>query len=255
MAAAAAVRLWSGVHSFEFRGGSRLPTGRWILTNPNTTLIAALLDRSGSMGHSVAATEDGWRELIDAQRQCPGLCYVTLAQFDHEYEVVYPPTDINAVPPFELVPRGNTALLDAAGRFITEVGEQLSALPEERRPGRVICLIMTDGYENASQTWTWPGIKALITRQREVYKWDFIFLGADIDAVEIGERMGVERQYAMTYDKRDYDRNRAAFRSTHDVMSRKRAYGSAAAGFSDEDRKAALGEPDPKPKRDRKKGA
>ena len=111
------------------------------MTNPNTTLIAALLDRSGSMGYSVVATEDGWRELIDAQRQYPGLCYVTLAQFDHEYEVVYPPTDINAVLPFELVPRGNTALLDAAGRFITEVGEQLSALPEERRPGRVICTI------------------------------------------------------------------------------------------------------------------
>ena len=196
------------------------------MTNPNTTLIAALLDRSGSMGHSVAATEDGWRELIDAQRQYPGLCYVTLAQFDHEYEVVYPPTDINAVPPFELVPRetrrcwtrpaGSSPKWENSFRLCQRRAARPGDLPDHDRRLR----------ERQSDV-DGPGIKALITRQREVYKWDFIFLGADIDAVEIGERDGVERQYAMTYDKRDYDRNRAAFRSTHDVMSRKRAYGSS----------------------------
>ena len=211
------------------------------MTNPNTTLIAALLDRSGSMGTSVEATEDGWRELIDAQRANPGLCFVTLAQFDHEYELLYPPTDIAAVPGFEVVPRGNTALLDATGRFITEVGERLSALPEDRRPGQVICLIMTDGYENASRQWTWAGVKHLITQQREVYGWDFIFLGADIDAVEIGERMGMDRKYAMTFDKHDYATNRAAFESTRDVISARRMRPSADEGFSDEDRKKAMG--------------
>ena len=213
------------------------------MTDPNSTLIAALLDRSGSMRTSVQVTEDGWRELIDGQRQNPGLCYVTLAQFDTEYEVVYPPTDINAVPEFSLVPRGLTGLLDAAGRFITEVGEQLSALPEDKRPGHVICLIMTDGHENASRTWTWPGIKALITQQRNVYKWDFIFLGADIDAVEIGERMGVEAKYAMTYDKRSRAGTGAAFESTAFVIGAKRMRAANAdAGFSDEDRKKAMGQ-------------
>ena len=135
------------------------------MTDPSKTLIAALLDRSGSMDTSVAATEDGWRELVSEQRANPGQCQVTLAQFDHEYEVLYPPTDLAAVPEFHLVPRGRTALLDAAGRLITEVGEHLSALPEEQRPGQVICLIMTDGMENASHTWTWEGLKALITQQ------------------------------------------------------------------------------------------
>lgn len=213
------------------------------LTNPNTTLIAALLDRSGSMSTSVQATEDGWRELINGQRQNPGLCFVTLAQFDSEYEVVYPPTDIHAVPEFVLVPRGQTRLLDSAGRFITEVGEQLSALPEDKRPGHVICLIMTDGGENASRTWTWAGIKALITQQREVYAWDFIFLGADIDAVDIGERMGMERKYAMTFDKRSAAGTGAAFRLTRDVISAKRMRAPHADdGFSDEDRKRAMGE-------------
>ena len=213
------------------------------MTDPNSTLIAALLDRSGSMSTSVQVTEDGWRELINGQRQNPGLCYVTLAQFDTEYEVLYPPTDINAVPEFSLVPRGGTALLDAAGRFITEVGEHLSELPEDKRPGHVICLIMTDGHENASQTWTWPGLKALITQQREVYQWDFIFLGADIDAVEIGERMGVEAKYAMTYDKRSRAGTSAAYSLASQVISAKRSYAANADdGFSDDDRKKAMGQ-------------
>ena len=212
------------------------------MTNPNTTLIAALLDRSGSMATSVQATEDGWRELIDTQRGNPGICHVTLAQFDHDYEVVYPPTVIAAVPDFGVVPRGNTALLDATGRFITEVGEQLSALPQHNRPGQVICLIMTDGMENASRHWTWAGIKHLITQQRQVYNWEFIFLGADIDAVEIGERMGVDRKYAMTYDKRDYLNNRAAYGSTTAMVTKARAAGKLEEGFSDSDRREAMGQ-------------
>jgi len=212
------------------------------LTDPSKTLIAALLDRSGSMNTSVAATEDGWRELISEQRANPGQCQVTLAQFDHEYEVVYPATDIAAVPEFVLEPRGRTALLDAAGRLITEVGEQLAALPEGRRPGQVICLIMTDGMENASQDWTWEAVKKLITQQREVYGWEFIFLGADIDAIQVASRMGVESRYAMNFDKRDYVATRGAFMSTKDVIFAKRARPDDDVGFSDEDRRNAMGQ-------------
>lgn len=194
------------------------------------------------MSTSVNATEDGWRELISEQRANPGQCQVTLAQFDHEYDALYPPTDIAAVPEFVLAPRGRTALLDAAGRFITEVGDRLSALPEDERPGHVICLIMTDGMENASVTWTWEAVKRLITEQREVYGWDFIFLGADIDAIKVGARMGVEGKYAMTYDKYGYHNNRAAFASTHAVISSKRRMAADSDdGFSDEDRKRAMG--------------
>ena len=166
------------------------------MTDSNKTLVAALLDRSGSMQDSKELTEDGWRELINTQRSEPEYCEVTLAQFDTEYEVLYPPTAIAAVPEFVLVPRGGTALLDAAGVFITEVGDQLAALPEDQRPGQVICLIMTDGMENASHQWTWEALKALIIQQREVYGWKFIFLGADIDAVEVGERVRRRRRSA-----------------------------------------------------------
>ena len=188
------------------------------MTDSNKTLIAALLDRSGSMSRSKVATEDGWRELIGEQSREPGHCEVTLAQFDTTYEVLYPPTDIAAVPEFVVDPRGGTALLDSAGRFITETGEMLGALPEEQRPGTVICLIMTDGHENASQSWSWDAVKALITQQRDVYNWKFVFLGANIDAVEVGARMGVDAADALTFAAGSYHGNRAAYRVTSEKM-------------------------------------
>jgi uncharacterized protein YegL len=223
------------------------------MTDTNKTLIAALLDRSGSMAGSTEATEDGWRELINSQRSEPEYCEVTLAQFDTSYEVLYPPTAITAVPEFVIVPRGMTALLDAAGVFITEVGEQLAALPEDQRPGRVICLIMTDGMENSSHQWTWDAVKKLITQQREVYGWEFIFLGADIDAVEVGQRMGVDARYAMTFDKRSHTGNRAAYARASAVLTDiKRDYLDGE-GFTADDRARAMGQA-PK-KNSKRKGA
>ena len=209
------------------------------MTDSTKSLIAALLDRSGSMSSCKPATEDGWRELISEQRGQPGRCEVTLAQFDTEYDVLYPPTDISAVPEFVVEPRGRTALRDAAGRFITEVGEQLAAMPEEQRPGKVICLIMTDGMENASQHWSWDAVKRLITQQREVYGWEFIFLGANIDAVEVGMRMGVDADDALTFASDSYAGNRAAYR----VTSAKMAYARMdhKVRFTDADRGEAMG--------------
>ena len=212
------------------------------MTNSNHTLIAALLDRSGSMRSSKAATEDGWRELINEQRQEPGRCEVTLAQFDTRYEVLYPATDIGAVPEFEVVPRGQTALLDSTGRFITEVGEVLAALPEEQRPGKVICLIMTDGMENASREWSWDAVSRLITQQREVYGWEFIFLGANIDAVEVGARMGMDRDKAMTFAADSYVGNRRAYAVTSAKIRDARA--GRDFGFSPEERTESMGDGD-----------
>ncbi len=229
------------LHAALIRGAFRMPDERVSMTDSNKTLIAALLDRSGSMARLKEATEDGWRELVNEQRGEPGQCEVTLAQFDTEYEVLYPPTDIAAVPEFVVDPRGRTALRDASGRFITEVGEQLAALPEDQRPGKVICLIMTDGHENASEKWTWEAVKALITQQREVYGWEFIFLGANIDAVEVGRRMGVHADDALTVSGVSYEGNRAAYRVTSEKMKYARA--SRKYEFTDADRDAAMGNP------------
>jgi hypothetical protein len=209
------------------------------VTNPDKTLIAALLDRSGSMETSKKATEDGWRELINEQRQQPGTCDVTLAQFDTVYELLYPPTDIGGVPEFVVVPRGMTALLDSVGRFITEIGERLSALAEDQRPGQVICMIMTDGMENSSAEWTWESVRDLINQQRDQWNWKFIFLGSNIDAVEVGARMGVAAEDAITYNDGVYMSTVAVSAAASSWITSARA--GKPTGFSDAERAAAMG--------------
>ena len=90
------------------------------------------------------------------------------------------------VPPLNLQPRGSTALLDAMGRLITDTGRKLVALSENERPGNVIVAIMTDGMENASREWTHPAIKSLVEQQTKDYGWQFLYMGADQDAIEVG---------------------------------------------------------------------
>jgi hypothetical protein len=207
------------------------------MTDPNKTLIAALLDRSGSMETSKQATEDGWRELINEQRQLPGKCQVTLAQFDTIYEVLCSATPIADVPEFVVEPRGRTALLDATGKFITEIGEQLSALPEDQRPGHVICLIMTDGMENASHEWSWDAVQKLTKQQQDQWNWKFIFIGANMDAIEVGGRMGFAYGDSITYDDSSYENTSAVMYSARAMVRRSR--GGEDSAFSDEDRQAA----------------
>ncbi|MDG4667091.1 VWA domain-containing protein [Mycobacterium sp. 236(2023)] len=164
---------------------------------------------------------------------------MTLAQFDTEYELLYPSTDIGGVPEFVLAPRGMTALLDSAGRFITEVGERLSALPEEDRPGQVICMTMTDGMENSSTEWSWESVRDLINQQRDQWNWKFIFLGSNIDAVEVGARMGVAADDAITYNDGLYMSTVAVSAAASSWIGAARA--GKPAGFTDAERAAAMG--------------
>lgn len=169
------------------------------MTNPNYTDISVLLDRSGSMHAIKTDTEGGFAAFIDEQKKTPGRCQVTLAQFDDQYEVVYSDQPLAAVPALDLRPRGSTALLDAIGRLVSSTGERLAALPEGDRPGSVIVVIMTDGLENASREFTGPAVKSLIAEQSEKYGWTFVYLGANQDAIAVGESLGVNRDRAMTY--------------------------------------------------------
>ena len=93
------------------------------------------------------------------------------------------------------------ALLDAIGRLVTDAGASLASLPEDKRPGTVIVGIMTDGYENASREWTHPAIKALIQQQTKTYSWEYLYMGADQDAIEVGTSLGVQPNRAMTYSR------------------------------------------------------
>ncbi len=208
------------------------------MTNSDLTLIAALLDRSGSMDDCKKATEGGFDELIAQQRSLPGEAVVTLSMFDDRYEHVYANVPIADVPKLTLVPRNMTAMLDAIGRFITEIGEHLAGIDEAHRPGTVICLIMTDGYENASKEWSYETVKALITQQREQYDWTFMFLGANIDAIDVGARIGVPQDTSLTWNSTDACAVQAAYSLSSAAISDRRA--GRDIGFSEEDRLSAM---------------
>ncbi len=171
------------------------------MTDPNLTHIYVLLDRSGSMQSIVEDTVGGFDAFIAEQRQGSGECRVTLAQFDDDYEEVYADLPVADVPSLVLQPRGTTALLDSVARLINDAGRRLEALPEDRRPGTVIVGIMTDGLENASREWTHPQVKQLIERQTNDYQWQFLYLGADQDAVEVGMSIGVGAGHSVTYGR------------------------------------------------------
>lgn len=171
------------------------------MTRADLTHLYFLLDRSGSMQSIKTDTEGGFAAFVDEQRRTPGECRVTLAQFDNEYDVVYSRRPLADVPPLDLQPRGSTALLDAMGRLITSAGAELAALPEADRPGTVIMAVMTDGHENASQEWTHPAIKALVEQQTHDYSWQFLYMGADQDAIEVGTSLGVPAAASVTYGR------------------------------------------------------
>nr|WP_296779174.1 vWA domain-containing protein [Rhodococcus sp. (in: high G+C Gram-positive bacteria)] len=214
------------------------------MTNPQLSLVAALLDRSGSMSSIADDTRGGFDSFIAKEREHGGDSVVTLAQFDDRYELVYSSQPIAQVPPLVLQPRGLTALYDAIGRLITDVGVSLSALSEDRRPGSVTVLVMTDGHENASHEWTNSAVRKLIEQQERDYQWDFVFLGSNIDAVDVGTDLGFAPDKSMTYVSTTVGVT-AAFDSVAGYQDRKRTrvLGSPpAAGFSEADRRRARGE-------------
>lgn len=129
-------------------------------------------------------------------------------------------------------------MLDAIGRFVNEIGEQLAGLSDDERPGTVMCLIMTYGCENASRRWTWEAAHALITQQREQYDWKFIFLGANIDAVDIGRQIVVPEANSLTYSPEPAGVE-ATWASTGRAMASGRL--GAPMAFTDDERQRAGG--------------
>ena len=213
------------------------------MTNPDVSLIAALLDRSGSMESIADDTRGGFDAYIAAERRQPGTTLVTLAQFDDRYDVVYQNRPISDVPALTLEPRGRTALLDAIGRFVTEVGSALADLPEKDRPGDVTVLVMTDGHENASAEWTKDAVQKLVSQQETVYGWDFVFLGANMDAIDVGTSLGFAPGKSLTYDA-SADGVAGVFAAVSSYSGRKRTRGNQPAAsvvFDDAERRGAQG--------------
>jgi uncharacterized protein YegL len=170
----------------------------------NLTELVFILDRSGSMGGLESDTIGGFNSMLDKQRAAPGDCRLTTVLFDHEYEVLHDRIDLKAVSSMteeEYSVRGSTALLDAVGKTIHKIDSVQERTAEEYRAEKVLFIITTDGMENASREYTYEEIKSMVEQRREKCGWEFIFLGADIDAVETGERLGISRTRARKYRK------------------------------------------------------
>ena len=173
------------------------------MPKPNSTLIVVVLDRSGSMNGIRHDTLGGFNSFLADQKKNPtDEARLTLVQFDHEYLVSYdnkPLADVPNLTPETYVPRGNTALLDAMGRAIVTTGEALKVMPEAERPEQVVFLCITDGQENASREYTKAKIAEMVKHQTDVYQWNFVFLGANMDAIGEGASMGVAAVNAMNF--------------------------------------------------------
>jgi hypothetical protein len=170
--------------------------------NSNLTEIIFLLDRSGSMGGLESDTIGGFNAFIDNQRKLEGKTLVTGVLFDDQYEVVWNGAEAEKVKltAEKYYVRGCTALLDAVGKTILDVGYRLSKTSEDNRPGKVIFVITTDGFENASREFTYDKVKELIKHQQEKYCWEFIFLGANIDAEREADNLGIHSENAFSFE-------------------------------------------------------
>lgn len=167
------------------------------------TDITVLLDRSGSMQSIADDTIGGFNAFLAEQKAQPGDATLSLVQFDSEgYDVVIdakPLADAPNLTTKTFQPRASTPLLDAMGRVITDAGARFKAMAEGERPENVVVVVITDGHENASREFTAERIKAMVTHQTDVYKWSFIYLGANQDAILVARYMGITMDSAATY--------------------------------------------------------
>lgn len=166
----------------------------------NLCEIIVLLDRSGSMDAIKDDMMGGFDSFVKEQRSVPGACVLTLVQFDSfGIDTVHEAKPIADVPALLLEPRGMTPLLDAVGRTINDVGQRLERTPEDKRPGRVLFVIVTDGHENASKEFKLDQIKSMVEHQTNTYQWQFSYLGANVDAFAEAGGLGIGRQSSSPY--------------------------------------------------------
>jgi uncharacterized protein YegL len=173
--------------------------------NENLTEIVAVLDRSGSMEPLTNDTIGGFNSFLREQKEVPGEAVLTTVLFNDSYMLLHDRLNIKNVKSMtnkEYIPQGMTALLDAMGKTINDIGLKLHNTMENERPGKVIFFIITDGEENASVEFTSDKIKEMVELQKNVYGWEFIFLGANIDSFSAAASMGisVDRAFDIAED-------------------------------------------------------
>ena len=169
----------------------------------NITELVFILDRSGSMAGLEADTIGGFNSMIEKQRKEDGECFVSTVLFDNYSEVLHDRVKLSEIKPMtdeEYTVRGCTALIDALGGAIHHIGNVHKYARPEDVPAHTMFIITTDGQENASHKYTSDRVKHMIERQKERYGWEFLFIGANIDAVETAARYGIDKDRAVNYN-------------------------------------------------------
>ena len=166
------------------------------------TEVVFILDRSGSMSGLEADTIGGFNSMIAKQKKEEGEAYISTVLFDDTCEVLYDRVPVNKVEPMndnQYYVRGCTALLDAIGGAIHHIGNVHKYAREEDKPEKTLFIITTDGMENASRQYSYEKVKEMVERQKEKYGWEFLFLGANIDAIDVAGKFGIDSNRALNY--------------------------------------------------------
>ncbi|MDF2859495.1 MAG: hypothetical protein K0Q87_5346 [Neobacillus sp.] len=168
----------------------------------NLTELVFILDRSGSMSGLETDTIGGYNAMIEKQKQEEGEANVTTVLFDDKVEMLNQRVSLQEATKLtekEYYVRGCTALLDAIGQTIHYMGNVQKYAKEEDKAGKVLLVITTDGYENSSKEYSYEKVRKMIKHQKDRYDWEFIFLGANIDAVETAKQVGIDEEHATNY--------------------------------------------------------
>lgn len=200
------------------------------------TELVFILDRSGSMSGLEKDTIGGFNSMIEKQKKQEGECYVSTVLFDNESEVIHDRVKLSEIKPMtedDYYVRGCTALIDAIGGAIHHIGNVHKYARPEDVPEHTMFIITTDGMENASRRYTSDRVKAMIERQKEKYGWEFLFIGANIDAVETAAQYGINPDRAVNYNA-DEKGTKILYATVSESICQMRANAPLQANWSEE---------------------